>query len=146
MPIEKPYSATYRFLLCKVAIGRSLTVPVSSISKEQPLLTKKDLDSSFDSIYLKNEHSQEESFSYNYVVFDNNQVKPEYIVDFTFDESREANLKIPNCDEKDCGDIATIYCINDDANLCARCSEELHDRGGAIARKHKTVSFDEKPK
>lgn len=116
--LEKPHSAVYRILLCKVAVGKSLCLPVKTSHIENLKITKKDLDSVFDSIYLKYEDDEENSvFKYDYIVFDNAQVHPEYLIDFYFDESKETNLKIPNCDNEGCGEIATLYCLNDKVSL-----------------------------
>ena len=142
--LEKPHSAVYRILMCKVAVGKSLCLPVKTSLIENLKITRQDLDEAFDSIYLKYEDDEENSvFKYDYIVYKNDQVYPEYLIDFYFDESKETNLKIPNCDNEGCGEIATLYCINDGVNLCGKCNEEIHERGGLIAKKHKIVSMED---
>ena len=142
--LEKPHSAVYRILLCTVAVGKSLCVPVQSSVTDKFQITKKDLDPAFDSVYLKYQDEEHNSvFKYDYVVFDNDQVHPKYLIDFYFDESKETNLKIPNCEYEGCGEIATLYCINDQVNLCGKCNEEIHERGGLIAKKHKVVPIED---
>lgn len=142
--LEKPHSAAYRVLLCKVAVGKSLCLPVKSNKVENLRITKKDLETDvFESVFLKYEDEQENSvYKYDYVVYDTDQVHPEYLIDFYFDETKETNLKIPNCDNDGCGEIATLFCINDKVNLCGKCNEEIHERGGLIAKHHEVVPIE----
>ena len=54
--LEKPHSAAYRVLLCKVAVGKSLCLPVKSNKVENLRITKKDLETDvFESVFLKYE-------------------------------------------------------------------------------------------
>ena len=141
--LEKPHSAAYRVLLCKVAVGKSLCQPIKTSRIENLKISRKDLDTDFDSVHLKYEDEQENSvYKYDYIVYDSPQVHPEYLIDFYFDETKETNLKIPNCDNEGCGEIATLFCINDKVNLCGKCNEEIHERGGLIAKHHDVVSIE----
>ena len=48
------------------------------------------INESFDSIYRKHDDEDSQGFyRYEYIVFDGTLVHPEYLVDFTFDDSRE---------------------------------------------------------
>ena len=92
--LKKPNSAVYQLILCKVAIGKSLCLNI----KEDEIVNilREDLDKEFDSVYVKieDEDKYDSVYRYDYIVYENGQVHPEYLVEFEFDESKESNLKV----------------------------------------------------
>lgn len=143
--ISKSGASAYRVLLSKVAVGKSLCYPVQDNS--EALMKQKMIKENYDSVYLK--HSDDEInsvYRYEYVVFDKSLVHPEFLIDFTFDDSRESNLKEPICDDPGCTNIATHYCINDKANLCTSCNEKYHESIGSLLKDHIRVPIKDRPR
>jgi hypothetical protein len=90
--LDKSGASSYRVLLCKVAVGKSLCYPMSNSFED---LKKEKLKDQFDSVYLKYEEDEASSvYRYEYVVYESSHVHPEYLIDFTFDDSRESNLRV----------------------------------------------------
>jgi hypothetical protein len=143
--LTKSGASSYRVLLCKVAVGRSLVYPVSEETEEQA--KQKMTKENFDSVYLKHDDDESASiYRYAYTIYEKELIHPEYLIDFTFDESRESNLREPNCDDPGCSNVATHYCKNDKANLCTSCNEKYHEGIGSLMKKHEVVSIKERPR
>lgn len=74
----------YEALLLKICVGKSYCLPAKSDYKENYKLPY-----GFDSIYFYNEDEESSQgqgiFRHNYMIFDNSQVLPMYIVHFSFD-------------------------------------------------------------
>lgn len=96
LKLEKSGASTYKVILCKVAVGRSLCYPVQE--EDEKVLKGRMEKGAFDSIYLKQDDYERSSFyKHEYKVFDSTQVLPEYLIEFRFDDSRESNLRVENC-------------------------------------------------
>lgn len=143
----------YEVLVCKIAVGKSMSMPIKSNAfntkdKELDLsLTRADLDENFDSLCLQYEdETANQVYHYKYVVYEDEQVLPEFVQKFTFDSSRETNLKLPCCDGKGCNSNAVYYCVNDDAYLCASCNELYHSKEFRLIKDHDVCRIEDKPK
>ena len=92
--LSKSGASSYRVLLCKTAVGKSLCYPHLKDIDEDPVKPKM-MKENFDSVYLK--YDDEESnniYRYEYIVYEGSQVHPEYLIDFIFDDSRESNSRV----------------------------------------------------
>lgn len=81
----------YEFLLLKIAVGKSYCLPSKTTNKD-----KVKLPYGFDSIYLYNEDQSnvEDSFKNDYILFDNSQVLPCFIVHFEMDPKKEEAITV----------------------------------------------------
>lgn len=81
----------YEFLLLRIAVGKSYCIPASNTNKD-----KYKLPYGFDSIYLYNEDSgdADSAFRHDYILFDNSQVLPSYIVHFELDPKKEEAITV----------------------------------------------------
>ena len=153
----------YEVILCKIATGKSMSIPVktkkrggeaakgpNSIISNDELdinITRADLDPNFDSLCLQNEQDASNSvYHYKYIVYEDDQVLPEYVLKFTFDHSKETNLKLPSCDGKNCNANAAYYCVNDDAYLCSSCNEVYHSKEFRLVKDHDVRKLEDRPK
>jgi hypothetical protein len=93
LKLEKSGAQSYKVLLCKVAVGKSLCYPTNEDDEE---IIKKNMEKgSFDSVYLKQDDYDHNSFyRYEYKVFDSTQILPEYLIDFKFDDTKESNPRV----------------------------------------------------
>lgn len=95
--LEKSGATTYRVLLCKVAVGKSLALPTNENEDKEDKNAKAKMEKgAFDSIYLKNDDFYEQAsfYRYEYRIFDSTQVLPEYLIEFRFDDKKETNQKV----------------------------------------------------
>lgn len=77
------------FLLSKIAVGKSFCVPLKTVEKQ-----KVRLPDGFDSIYIYNEDQRPDIFRHEYILFEQLQALPCYIIQFEFDLQRELSLKV----------------------------------------------------
>lgn len=136
-------SGVYKILLCKVAVGKSLCLPIKKRGvKVQNKVKRTTLPPGFDSIYLMyRDHQANKLYQYDYVVFENAQVRPQYLIEFYFDDTKEKEEKDEICETKDCTEKATLYCINDKMSICETCNKEIHVRGWEAAKRHEVVDI-----
>lgn len=93
LKLEKSGAQSYKVLLCKVAVGKSLCYPDKD--DDEGIIKKNMEKGSFDSVYLKQDDYDHNSFyRYEYKVFDSTQVLPEYLIDFKFDDTKESNPRV----------------------------------------------------
>ena len=93
LKLEKSGAKTYQVLLCKVAVGKSLCLPVDEDDEKEA--KGKMEKGAFDSVYLKNEGYEISSYyKYEYRIFESTQVLPEYLIEFRFDETRESDIRV----------------------------------------------------
>lgn len=142
--LAKSGASSYRVMMCRVAVGKSLVYPV----KDQNMLETSRLNRDrFDSIYLKLDDEETNSvYRYQYWMNQKDHVLPVYVIDFGFDDTRESNLREPNCDDPGCPNIATKYCVNDNANFCSSCNEKYHEGVGMLMKKHTVISIENRPR
>eukprot|EP00825_Cyclidium_porcatum_P032309 TRINITY_DN3461_c0_g2_i2.p1 TRINITY_DN3461_c0_g2~~TRINITY_DN3461_c0_g2_i2.p1 ORF type:complete len:495 (-),score=76.17 TRINITY_DN3461_c0_g2_i2:559-2013(-) len=136
-------SQTFEILYLKIAVGKSFCIPKTQENRVDNFK----LPFGFDSIYyyVEDEDQSSNLFRHDYVIFDNAQVLPIFIIHFTFDQAKEDALQPPICDV--CGENpASVYCKSDDAVLCYDCDDEQHTKGGKLVGKHQRVPLSEKPK
>lgn len=89
---------SFQALYCTIAVGRSLCKKINSRNLNDLLShSHEELGDKFDSIYLLDEDDhQNKVFKYDYIIFDSQQIKPEYIVDFRIDPNMNTvQLTIP---------------------------------------------------
>lgn len=134
-------------MLCKVSVGKSYCVNAKNFSTGM-FNSKSSLPPGFESIYLYvDEEGLEETqvYRHDFIIFDNTQVLPVYLVQYEFDPKKEEALNEVFCDI--CQEsVATIYCINDDACLCHDDDDELHNRGNKVMKNHQRCPINERPK
>lgn len=132
------FARTYEFMLVKVAVGKSYTVNLDSIENNKISAPK-----GYDSVYLYT--SSPNTYTHNYLMTENSQILPSFLVHFELDPNLEEGLHVQLCDI--CQESkASLYCSADNAVLCVDCDEEHHQRGNKLMQRHKRVSIAEKPK
>lgn len=93
LQLQKHKENRYQLILCKVAIGKSLVLNENEYNTSY---NRKTLDPYFDSIYLKPDDDDifSSTYKFDYIVFDNGQIHPEYLVEFEFDETRKTKFTV----------------------------------------------------
>lgn len=137
-----------RFLLCKVAIGKafncnqivaaSAKVPegYDSFVIDENNLTPNQSALKFDNWLGANPKPN----SQKYIVKENAQVLPMYIVSFELDlELEKAMRDCPKCGNCEISP-ASLHCETDQVNLCVACDASLHS--GKVGSKHVRTSLD----
>jgi hypothetical protein len=137
-----------RFLLCKVAIGRSY----NAADDYANVAAIPDGYESFfidrDRINIKSESDNEPlsvdcEQSYEFVIKDVAQVLPTYIVAFQYDPDAETRSRqkvvCENCES--CP--ATMFCQADSANLCDRCDQQMHNT--KLLARHNRILLENGP-
>eukprot|EP00771_Trimastix_marina_P000416 gnl/Trimastix_PCT/1434.p1 GENE.gnl/Trimastix_PCT/1434~~gnl/Trimastix_PCT/1434.p1 ORF type:complete len:982 (+),score=230.15 gnl/Trimastix_PCT/1434:57-2948(+) len=81
------------------------------------------------------------SYEHEYVLFDQNQVLPLYLIHFEYDPADDDPHKLVLCDVCEQAP-ATIYCPSDNAKLCVDCDEEIH-RANKLMARHVRVPLSE---
>jgi hypothetical protein len=105
-------STTYRVILCKVAVGKTLYLSNQLAGKKQKHTAELDEDmlqegiyqaearermmkEQYESFYLKPSDSDDMNvYRYEYRIFDSALVHPLYVIDFTFDPNKESERKV----------------------------------------------------
>lgn len=134
---------TKRFLLCKVAIGRSY----NAAEDYATVATIPDHYDSFfvdrDQIQIASACSDTPSKGFEYIVKESAQILPTFVVSFSLDLDQEQRSRqkvvCENCDQAP----ATVFCQADSANLCARCDENMHNN--KLAARHHRVALENGP-
>ncbi|GAW81378.1 zinc finger protein [Plasmodium gonderi] len=83
------------------------------------------------------------TFHHEYIIFDNSQLLPRYLIQFECDPNGEEHFSLPLCDY--CGNAPSVfYCESDEVKLCGKCDEILHSQN-KLVKKHirKTLNEDQ---
>jgi hypothetical protein len=152
VPLEREEGAAVlvkRFLLCKVAIGRSC----NAVEDYAGVAAIPDGYDSFfidrDLITIQQPNGQQleqighQEKGFEYIIKDSAQILPTFVVAFQLDFDREQRsrqkVQCENCDAAP----ATVFCQADSANLCARCDEAMHST--KLLARHQRVALDSGP-
>jgi len=149
--LASPEKHVQKVVMCRIAVGKSQSVDQDN-SRMQ--VSRDTLPEYFDSVYMMNRSNSDNNakvFKYDYRVFDNAQVRPEYVIEFKLEDIKTASDIIQYCEYKSCEsktEPATKYCINDEMNLCDSCSLKAHENQPFVPeeKRHKIVSIDDRPK
>jgi hypothetical protein len=105
-------STTYRVILCKVAVGKTLYLSNQLAGKKNKPTADMDEDmlqdgiylaearermlkEHYESFYMKPSDSEDMNvYRYEYRIFDSALVHPLYVIDFTFDPNKESERKV----------------------------------------------------
>lgn len=144
IPFNLKKNKGYEILVCKVGVGKSYCISADQHKNQQMKLPK-----GFDSLYIYNspdgDAKNPRQFKNDYMIYDNAQVLPSYVIHFELDFDKEERMRIPLCDI--CHETpAVFYCKSDDACLCADCDDDFHNKGGTLTAKHQRVPVSERPK
>ncbi len=138
----------YTFMLCKVAVGRSMCIK----SNEEIPKSRAELPAGYDSVYVidagaayRDETTPEGGrlYRHEYVVYNSQQVLPCYLVICKFEFEGELGKEI--CAK--CSGPADKYCEEDGVCLCTDCDLLIHDSNEEFARifrKHNRIPLSEK--
>jgi len=138
----------YTFLLCKVAVGRSLCIKYN----EETPKSRSELPTGYDSVYIidsGNAYKEEgvtdlgRLYRHEYIVYNSQQVLPCYLVVCKFEFESELGREI--C--ANCTGQAEKYCEEDGVCLCSDCDLLIHDSNedyARIFRKHNRIPISEK--
>lgn len=138
-----------RFLLCKVAIGRSY----NAAEEYANIAVVPDGYESFfidrDCIHIKSENCEDEPVSadseqsYEYIIKESAQILPTFVVTCQYDPEAEGKSRqkvlCENCES--CP--ATIFCQADSANLCDNCDRQMHNT--KLLARHPRVPLENGP-
>jgi len=139
----KTKNRVHELFVVRAAVGRPYSVAQKNLDR---IRDKRKLPQGFDSVYILYEDEDEpQVYKNDYIIYENSQVLPMYVIHFEFDPKKEEELSAPICDL--CQENqATVYCKNEDANLCFDCDEDHHLKIGRLAAKHQRVPINERPK
>lgn len=138
----------YTFLMCRVAVGRSLCI---KYNEEHPK-SRAELPTGYDSVYLieAGNNCREEPmgdsgrlYRHEYLIYNAQQVLPCYLVVCKFEFESELGKEI--CAK--CSGQADKYCEEDGVCFCNDCDLLIHDSNEEFARifrKHNRIALTEK--
>eukprot|EP00391_Amoebophrya_sp_Ameob2_P000230 CAMPEP_0179004808 /NCGR_PEP_ID=MMETSP0795-20121207/13532_1 /TAXON_ID=88552 /ORGANISM="Amoebophrya sp., Strain Ameob2" /LENGTH=351 /DNA_ID=CAMNT_0020699155 /DNA_START=303 /DNA_END=1358 /DNA_ORIENTATION=+ len=144
----------FEAFLCHAGVGRSqLVTSDDDLVDAEKLL--RNCGSDFDSVYIHRSQNrststaiardeQQHTFQHEYLLKDNNQLLPKFLVHFELDRSQAEKFELSMCDECGCKP-AVVWCEQDAAKLCEDCDLELHSLNKIVAR-HVRVPVYEMPR
>ena len=138
-PLKKNQGLIYEALVCKISVSKTVVCPNSEITPD--LIREYHKENLYDSILCEEDSKQKEKtpYSYNYIILKGAQILPCYIVHFEINERKVPKCFV--CQKKD----ATLYCKNDEIDLCEDCDEDMHPPGKKISQNHQRVALNLKP-
>ncbi|GAB66888.1 zinc finger protein [Plasmodium cynomolgi strain B] len=81
------------------------------------------------------------TFHHEYIIFDNSQLLPRYLIQFECDPNGEEHFSLPLCDY--CGNAPSVfYCESDEVKLCAKCDHIIHTQN-KLVKKHIRKTLNE---
>ncbi|CAG9474916.1 zinc finger protein, putative [Plasmodium vivax] len=81
------------------------------------------------------------TFHHEYIIFDNSQLLPRYLIQFECDPSGEEHFSLPLCDY--CGNAPSVFfCESDEVKLCAKCDQMIHSQN-KLVKKHIRKTLNE---
>ncbi|CRG97958.1 zinc finger protein, putative [Plasmodium gallinaceum] len=84
------------------------------------------------------------TFHHEYIIYDNSQLLPRYLIQFECDPSADEHFAIPLCDY--CQDApSAFYCESDEVRLCEKCDNIIHSQN-KLVMKHIRKSLNEAQK
>ncbi|SOV74420.1 zinc finger protein, putative [Plasmodium sp. gorilla clade G3] len=84
------------------------------------------------------------TFHHEYVIYDNSQILPRYLIQFECDPNDDEHFSLPLCDY--CSDAPSIfYCESDEVKLCEKCDTLIHSQN-KIVKKHIRKALNEAQK
>ncbi|KAK1947316.1 Zinc finger protein CONSTANS-LIKE 4 [Phytophthora citrophthora] len=145
---KKP-SSTRQFVLCKIAVGRSLAIRGEDEAKGR-------LPPGYHSYYLHRseevgsdqDHNLEDAhldrgYYHEYILNNTLQILPQYLVRFTF-SAADAHGPVGTCALCE-QHPAAVQCRNCEAHICAQCDQEVHS-ANKLVRRHKRTPLRSKSK
>lgn len=150
---EEDKPITKKFLLCKVAIGRAYnstedfakiaTIPEGYDSFVLDRPQKPGHQHAEDCCGHDHHQNQDVTSCNEYIVKDAAQVLPTFVVSVEWDPAAERRSRqkvtCENCE----GEVATVFCQADAANLCAACDAAMH--ASKLAARHVRIPLDQGP-
>ncbi|EUR77491.1 hypothetical protein PFBG_01068 [Plasmodium falciparum 7G8] len=84
------------------------------------------------------------TFHHEYIIYDNSQILPRYLIQFECDPNDDEHFSLPLCDY--CSDApAILYCESDEVKLCEKCDTLIHSQN-KIVKKHIRKALNEAQK
>ncbi|CAD7924170.1 unnamed protein product [Amoebophrya sp. A120] len=148
----------FEAFLCHAGVGRSQLVTSEELVLDAEKLLQ-NCDRDFDSVYIhrKNRRTKLDSvdplraasadqhtFQHEYLLKDQSQLLPKYLVHFELDPSEPEKFALSLCDSCQ-KEPAAVWCEADQAKLCEECDLELHSLNKIVAR-HVRVPIFEMPR
>ena len=139
-PLKKVDGLIYEAIICKVSVSKIVSTKNSEINPD--VIRELHRENIYDSI-LCHEDSKKQGnqipYNYNMIVLKGGQILPEYVIHFDITEKKKNICKV--CEEKD----ATIYCKNDQIDLCKSCDINMHPNDMPTTRNHVRIGINDKP-
>eukprot|EP00644_Phytophthora_capsici_P018512 jgi/Phyca11/556876/estExt2_Genewise1Plus.C_PHYCAscaffold_970031 len=148
---KKP-SSTRQFVLCKIAVGRSLVIrgedeatgrlPPGYHSYYIHREVEADSDKDQGPNNLQDAHL-DRGYYHEYILNNTLQILPQYLVRFTF-SAADAHGPVGTCALCE-QHPAAVQCRNCEAQICAQCDQEVHS-ANKLVRRHKRTPLRSKSK